>query len=425
MVHLCWPDFLTPLAMGLCLKDDNRKVTGRASGKFPLPRQIRSWQAAKGGPPASNQDDTALTIKSVAYGEDYQMHDRRFVALLALVFSWPAIASAQIITLENVGDKTVACSRSGLTSSFKDCGVRADWYTYVFVGVISGITPVENDEKQIQLVPEEVFLGTPATTLTVLTSQADCMREFKVGDRWLFYLRKVEGEPIVLDYYGNDSLPVADAQNQIGTLRRLEKIGNVAILRGQVVRGELFSGDAVPNAQITATRQPDGRQSFCVTDPDGRYEFPPLTPGKYKITVQPVASYQPDDSEVHLTSGTCRDITLYRSPHAKIGGHVRRSDGTPAANVAVVLIRSDNSAYQTTQTDRDGYFVFDSQEPGKYVLGLNSPASPDWFDGAGAGAGVRIPPASTFYPGVANRSSALAIRLATDEQLEGLDFMVH
>src|SRR5271170_3177591 len=308
VVHLCWPDFLTPLAMGLCLKDDNRKVTGRASGKFPLPRQIRSWQAAKGGPPASNQDDTALTIKSVAYGEDYQMHDRRFVALLALVFSWPAIASAQIITLENVGDKTVACSRSGLTSSFKDCGVRADWYTYVFVGVISGITPVENDEKQIQLVPEEVFLGTPATTLTVLTSQADCMREFKVGDRWLFYLRKVEGEPIVLDYYGNDSLPVADAQNQIGTLRRLEKIGNVAILRGQVVRGELFSGDAVPNAQITATRQPDGRQSFCVTDPDGRYEFPPLTPGKYKITVQPVASYQPDDSEVHLTSGTCRDI---------------------------------------------------------------------------------------------------------------------
>jgi hypothetical protein len=352
------------------------------------------------------------------------MHGRRFLALLALVFSWPTTARAQIITLEKVGDRRVLCSRSGLTSTFKDCGVRADWYTYVFVGVISGVTPVENDEKQIQLVPEEVFLGTPATTLTVWTSQADCIREIKIGDRWLFYLRKVEGKPIVLDY-GGDSLPAADAQNQIATLRRLDKIGNVGILRGQVVRGEPFSGEFVPDAQITATRQSDGKQSFSVTDADGRYEFPPLPPGKYKITAQPVASYQPDDSEVDLTSGACLDITLDRSPHAKIGGRVKRSDGTPAANVAVVLIRSDNSWYQTTQTDREGYCAVNSQEPGEYVLGLNSPASPNWFDRGGAGAGVRIPPASTFYPGVANRSSALVIRLANDEQFEGLDFMVH
>jgi hypothetical protein len=191
------------------------------------------------------------------------MHDRRFLALLALVFSGLTTARAQIITLEKVGDKTVACSRSGLTSSFKDCGVRADWYAYVFVGVISGVTPVESDEKQIELAPEEVFFGTPATSLTVLTPQADCMREFKVGDRWLFYLRKVEGEPLVLDYDANDSLPVADAQNQIATLRRLEKIGNVAVLRGQVVRGELFSGEVVPNAQTTAT-SPTGRQTVLL-----------------------------------------------------------------------------------------------------------------------------------------------------------------
>jgi len=352
------------------------------------------------------------------------MFNSRVLALLALVFSCPAIVRAQITKIEQVGDKMVVCSHSGLTSSFNDCGVRADWYTHVFVGVISAVTPVEDDEKQIQLVPEEVFLGAPATHLTVLTSQADCMREFKVGDRWLFYLREMEGKPIVLDYYGNDSLPVADAQNQIATLRRLEKIGEFAVLQGQVVRGELFSAKVVPNAQIAATRQSDGNQSFCVTGPDGRYEFPPLPPGKYKITVRPVGSYQPDDSEIDLTSGTCRDITLYRSPHAEIGGHVRRSDGTPVANVAIVLIRSDNSSYLTTQTDRDGYFVFDSEQPGKYVLGLNFPASPDWFDGGGAGAGVRIPPASMFYPGVANRSSALVIRLATDQKLEDLAFVV-
>jgi hypothetical protein len=53
------------------------------------------------------------------------MHKRRVFALLALVFSCPAIARAQVITLEKVGDKEVACTHSGLSSSLKDCGVRA------------------------------------------------------------------------------------------------------------------------------------------------------------------------------------------------------------------------------------------------------------------------------------------------------------
>ncbi len=352
------------------------------------------------------------------------MNDRRVLALLCFLFSCPVVARAQVITLEKVGDKQVVCMHSGLSSSFEDCGVRAGWYTYVFVGVISAVTPVENDEKQIQIVPGEIFLGTPATALTVLASQAACMREFKVGDQWLFYLRKVEGEPIVLDYYANDSVPFADAQDKIAMLRRLKTIGDFAVLRGRVVRAESSDVEVVPNAQIAATRQSDGTQAFCVTDSDGRYEFPPLSPGKYKITVRPVGSYQPDDSEIDLASGTCHDVTLYRSPHAAIGGHVRRTDGKPVANVALVLIQSDNSSYVTLQTDQDGYFVFDSQQPGKYVLGLNFPASPDWFDGAGAGDDLPIPPASMFYPGVLDRSRALVIQLATDEKLGNLDFVV-
>jgi hypothetical protein len=101
-----------------------------------------------------------------------------------------------------------------------------------------------------------------------------------------------------------------------------------------------------------------------------------------------------------------------------------RSDRTPVANVALVLIQSDNSWYVTSRTDQDGYFVFDSQRAGKYVLGLNFPTSPDWFDGGGAGEDVPIPPASMFYPGVANRSDALVIGLVTDQKLEHLDFVV-
>ncbi|MGA8366975.1 MAG: carboxypeptidase regulatory-like domain-containing protein [Candidatus Acidiferrales bacterium] len=352
------------------------------------------------------------------------MKTRRALGLFVLIFSCHGIARAQITIVKNVGDRTVVCTLSGLQSDLNDCGADAGWNRYVFVGLISSVTPAENYEKKIQIVPEEVFLGAPVTPLTVLTSQGDCLGDLKVGDRWLFYLRPKEGKPIVLDY-GSGSRPIADAQDQISTLRRLKNIGNSGILRGQVVRGWWpDEGRVVRNAHVIAKRQSDNQQYVCITDAHGRYEFPPLPPGKYEITVQPIRSFRPDGQEVEITGGVCWDLKLSRFRHTEIGGHVRRSDGAPVANVDVVLMSADNTSYETTQTDQDGRFVFSGEVPGKYVLGLNFPARPDWFNGGGAGVGVRIPPASVFYPGVPDRSKARVIRLATEEKLENLDFIV-
>jgi len=310
---------------------------------------------------------------------------------------------------------------TGLRSTVKDCGIHANWYNYVFVGLISKVTPLDNDEKEIQIAPEEVFWGESTTSVNVVTSQANCMHELKAGDKWLFYLRK--GNPIVLDYYANDSVPFSDAQEQIATLRQLKANGDAGILRGRVLT-QSAGKQGVPNAQVVAIRQPKGEQFARVTGPDGRYEFEPLPVGTYKVVVRPIGSYQPDDDEINLLGGSCIDLTLSRSPHAWITGNVNRSDGTPVPNLGVVLIRSDNSWYMTTQTDESGKFTFDSQDPGEYVLGLNYPARADWFDGGGAGAGVKVPPASLFYPGVSDRSNAHIIQLASDEKLDKIDFVV-
>jgi Carboxypeptidase regulatory-like domain len=340
--------------------------------------------------------------------------------VLALFYQCQGNAAAQVITVETVEGKTVACMHTGLTST--DCGVRANWYNYVFVGLISKVTPLDNGEKEIQIVPEEVFWGEPTTSMKAVTSQAACMRELKSGDKWLFYLRK--GNPIVLDYYANDSVPFSHAEEEIATLRQLKEIGDFGILRGQVVRTDASGPQGVPNAQVVAIHQPKNEQFACVTGPDGRYEFERLPAGAYKVVVRPIGSYQPDDAEINLVGGTCTDLTLSRFPHARIAGNVTRSDGTPVPNLGVVLIRSDNSGYVTTQTDPSGKFMFDSQEPGRYVLGLNYPVRADWFDGAGAGARVKIPPASLFYPGVRDRSNARIIQLASDEKLDTIDFVV-
>jgi len=352
------------------------------------------------------------------------MQSQRALAILVVFLSCLGAAAGQIITIKKVGDKTVTCVHSGLTSDLKNCGVRSDWYAYVFVGSISTITSIENDEKEIHIVPEEVFYGEPENPLTVLTSQALCLPKLAVGDQWLFFLRKEKGKPIVFDYGGNDSLPLARAQEQIETLRSLEKIGDFAILRGQVLQGPFFDRKVVPATRVVALRESDNAQFVATTDANGRYEFQPLPPGRYKITVGAVGSYQPDDSGVDLHRGACWDLTLSRSPHAQIGGHLKHSNGSPVPDVDVVLISSDDTWYSTTQADKNGQFMFDQLKPGQYVVGLNSPARPDWFNGGGAGAGVEIPPASLFYPGVANRSAAVVISLATDEKRDDIDFIL-
>ena len=69
-------------------------------------------------------------------------------------------------------------------------------------------------------------------------------------DSRLFFLRKQNGKPIVLDYSGNDSRPVTDSQDQIDTLHRLNKIGNFGIVRGKVWRPYSFEGTPVGHVNV-------------------------------------------------------------------------------------------------------------------------------------------------------------------------------
>ena len=291
------------------------------------------------------------------------------------------------------------------------------------MGSISAITPAENDEKEIQILPEEVFHGNPARPLTVMTSQGACLPKLEVGGRWLFFLRQEKDKPIVLDYGGNDSIPVGDAQEQIETLRRLVTIGNFGIVRGHVMQGLSFEGNTVPHAHVVARRESDGVQFATTSDGDGRYEFEPLPPGEYKITSGRVGSYRPDDSGARVGAGECWDVTLTRSPHGRVGGHVRHADGSPVPDVDVVIMSADNSWYQTDRADAGGRFRFDSMDPGEYVVAINLPGAPPWADGGGGGPGVAPKTASMYYGGATARSGALVITLTADEKRDDLDFI--
>ena len=206
---------------------------------------------------------------------------RVIAALLGLLLC-VAAANAQIITTRNDGDKTITCIRTGLRSDSRDCGTRPNWYSYVFVGSISAITPTDNGEERLLIAPQEIFSGNPAASLTVVTSQAACLPKMTVGDHWLFFLRRESGKPIVLDYYANDSLPAGDAQDEIEKLRLLENIGGRGIVQGRVLRGTRGDREPVADAVVVAVGGPGDLKFTAATDANGRYELPPLPAGDYQ-----------------------------------------------------------------------------------------------------------------------------------------------
>ena len=346
---------------------------------------------------------------------------RVYIAVVFLLSC--SIAEAQIIFLKQEGDKTTFCTHSGLFSDMKDCGTKSDWYSYVFVGSISSIASADNDEKELQITPEEIFYGNPSNSLKVRTSQVACLPKLSLGDRWLFFLKEEKSSPMLLDYYGNPSVPVDSARDEIQILRRLKTLGNQGLLQGSVQRGRFGDDAPVPQAQVVLESVPDKLQFFATTDSLGRYEFQPLPAGRYNVRVNPIDSFQPDGGTVSIRPGGCWDLTLRRSPHAHIAGHIRRSNRSPVADVPVLILTEGQSGYTSTTTNERGYYDFDGLQPGKYVIGISFPDVPAWKHSSCGGA-CDQPGASLYYPGTLSRSGALSISLEADERRDDIDFVI-
>jgi Carboxypeptidase regulatory-like domain len=214
------------------------------------------------------------------------------------------------------------------------CGTRS--YTRVFTGTVRSAVDVGDTDTQLDLIPDEVFVG-DMSEVPATVNQA-CLREeepeIQAGDRWLFYVSPkqsrdgktrstaIEGLEIPLF---SPSKPVSEAEDDIAILRHLGGLTDQGILAGRVVRigeSDKVKPTAVPNHRVVAKSWASGTEYSAFTNLNGRFEFE-LPPGTYDVTAATERGLRDVDPQVP------KDIELDNGRHAHFGNaNVNRRDCT-------------------------------------------------------------------------------------------------
>jgi hypothetical protein len=318
-------------------------------------------------------------------------------------------ACSQVVEMVNHDGKTYACQRSGLMFAGNSCGTQD--YDEVVAGTILSVAPVSNGEINFALKPEETFKGESAQRIDITTTQGFCFPDLRVGDRWLFYLvRDKESDRLMLAY-GSGSGPVTQVKSSLDRLRRMTKF------RGSgLIVGEVDQSNGVPRAHhpIVVRSLANGGQYTAFTNKDGKFEFPPVPAGKYKLNPNTVPGLKATWSgDITVEARQCSNYYISIEVDGRISGLVRNADGTPAESVEVEAVAADDSdnGGGTAITDERGHYVIQGLEAGRYLVGLRI------ADEAAGGDQL-------YAPGVKDRKKALTVSLGQAEKRAGVNIHV-
>jgi hypothetical protein len=339
-----------------------------------------------------------------------------FPALCILPTLASSSAAAQVEGHDYHG-KQVFCYIRGREGS---CGI-GDGYEAVFIGTVVSATETANGEKRLQLMPEEVFSGTVAGSLTVTSDQGECFGDFQAGDKWLFYLQRDPRTKSLLLKYASPTRQIADAQAQIEILRRLAHLNGSGIIMGQVTEpiwtdNKWDTSIPVPDHKIIAKQTVNGREYTAFTDNDGHYEFEPLPPGEYQLSPNTVEGLLAEERSATISPRSCSLMSFSLEPDGSISGRVIAADGEPAkyVQVAIVPVSTGNLQFTSALSDELGRFEVKALHPGRYFVGVGIQPRVGNMEGR----------SGIYYPGVRGRNIAVIIDLGRAEKRANLNFQL-
>lgn len=187
-------------------------------------------------------------------------------------------------------------------------------------------------------------------------------------------------------------------------------------LMGSSVQGQVtnaVTGAGIAEVEISVC-QPSSPGPFCArgdkrqkatTDAKGVFRIDGLDDGPYTLmAVKDGFSTDGPSKSFRVFGDTQVDIPMI--PPAAISGRVTGADGTPAVGVTVKLTLFGCwtcPGLDEQVTDASGEFGFKDETAGSYGVSVTPTLRPDNKD--------EVRPVTTFYPSVAEREQAVAIRL--------------
>jgi hypothetical protein len=204
--------------------------------------------------------------------------------------------------------------------------------------------------------------------------------------------------------YDSPSKPIADAQDDIARLRRLQKLGDSGLLTGAVTRivsKTPWKFSRVPNRKVVVKRASDRAEFTAETDSNGRYEIE-VPPNSYTLSANTEEGLWAPETTTSVRKRACVGVGFLMHTDGRISGTVTAADGKPAryTQIQIVPVSTEEQPF-TVLADADGHFAVGGQGAGRYLVGAGVPAK--------AG-GAQWQP-SIYYPDVSKRDRAQAIEL--------------